>query len=1006
MGLTLTVQDQESIIIPESHRIEVSIQKNYNDPKAHILLGAIREFYQLAVDGLQLIRVYTIKKTLSAEIIEKAAASLLFDPVVEEIHYGRQMVEGDWVVEVALKPGVTDNTGKIAQLTFEDFLKETFHDGESVSASTAYVFKGKLTREEIEKVATGLLANPLIEEIAIHKANDTFSDTNVHQTYLDIATPPVETIPLIEASPEALKSINKQRHLALNLQEMQVIQAHFAAPSTTLDRSNYGLPANPTDVELEVFAQTWSEHCKHKIFNARIKYTEDGKEEQIDSLFSTYIKKATTEISRSIDWLVSVFTDNAGIIKYNDKYVLSFKVETHNSPSALDPFGGALTGILGVNRDIMGAGIGSRLLANTDILCFAPPNYSGIIPERLMHPRRIMEGVCRGIEQGGNKSGIPTVNGSVLFDDRFLGKPLVYCGSVGIMPAMIRSKASHVKEIAAGDLIVIAGGRTGKDGIHGATFSSEALHANSPSTAVQIGDPFTQKKLHDFLLEARDAGLYRTLTDNGAGGFSSSVGELATLCGGCEMHLDRAQLKQPGLAPWEILISESQERMTLAVPPENKEMLFELAKLHEVELVDLGNFTGSGYFHVLHHDQTVALLDLDFLHNGLPQMCLEAEWHLNPEQPCLLPCKHDYTEDLHTLLSRFNICSKESIVRQYDHEVQGGSVIKPFVGIANDGPGDAGVICPIETASTREGVVIGHGICPRYSDDDAYHMTANAIDEAIRNCVAVGGDPDRIAILDNFCWPDPVYDAKENPDGKEKLAQLVRSNKALYSYAKAFMAPIISGKDSMKNDYKIGNVKISVPPTLLISAIGKINDVAQTVTMDVKFSGDLVYVLGTTKNEMGRSEYTAMKNIEGGSVPVVDAKKAKALYSSLHKAIQRGLVTSCHDCSEGGLAVALSEKAFAGGLGMEISLKNVPVCGELTDATLLFSESASRFVVTINPEQAKAFEQYFHNDAIGFIGTVRNDTKFLVKGTLDNIIIDTDLISLKTSWQTPLKVKS
>ncbi len=952
--------------------IEVRLNPRYVDPKASQLLRSIRDFFDLEVKKLSIVRVFEIHKTLPPA---RTYQTLFHDPIIETL---LAVEHGDWTVEVKYKPGVTDNAGKIAQLTLEDYFGEPFNSDEFVSSATKYVFEGDLTSSDMHRIATELLANPLIEDIVIS------SSANMGQGVPDsvqmtpkkpeVHPPNVEVIP-IHVSDAELLELSAKRCLALNLEEMHAIQNYYLKSAE--ERSLYGLPTDPTDVELEVFAQTWSEHCKHKIFQAEIRYTENGITETIHGLFPTYIKKATEEIAENIDYLVSVFTDNAGIIRFNSDYHIAFKVETHNSPSALDPYGGALTGILGVNRDIMGAGIGARVIANTNVLCFAPPNYCGKIPERLQHPRRVLEGVCRGIEHGGNKSGIPTVNGSLVFDERYLGKPLVYCGSVGIMPALIEGRPTHIKEILPGDLIVIAGGRTGKDGIHGATFSSEALHAMSPMAAVQIGDPFTQKKLHDFLLEARDAGLYRTLTDNGAGGFSSSVGELASLSGGCEIHLDRALLKQPDLLPWEILLSESQERMTLATAPSNQEALIELALLHEVELVFLGTFTDSGKLHVLFHEKTVALLSLAFLHHGLPRMKLEAKWPPKTFTACTLP-QSDYTKDLLALLARDNIRSKEPIVRQYDHEVQGSSVLKPFVGIENDGPGDAAILCPEELyleGPKISGLVVGHGICPRYSDFDTYSMTACAIDEAIRSCVAVGADPDSIAILDNFCWPDPVSDAY-------KLAQLVRANKALYAYSKAFGTPLISGKDSMKNDYIMDNVKISVPPTLLISAIGKIPDIATSVSMDVKNPGDFVYVLGATKNELGGSEYHAMKKIPGGVPPEVDAASAKQLYKALHLAITKQIVASCHDCSDGGLAVALAESAFAGGFGMDITVPSVE---------FLFSESASRFVVTVNPVNASLFEKLVPAQRIG---AVREDALFVVGS-----FIQTDIITLKKAWQ-------
>jgi phosphoribosylformylglycinamidine synthase len=941
-------------------KVEVSLKPNCVDPKAQQLLRSIRNFLDIQAKSLSITRVYNIHKA-----VPTGYETLFYDPIIETLSPKNS---GEWTVEVKFKPGVTDNAGKIAQLTLEDFVGEPFKPGEYVSSATKYIFSGDLAFKDVERIAVELLANPLIEDIAIsdaaccHRQQERCCGTQ-QPTISNVVLNDCEIIP-INISDAELEQLSSQRCLALNLEEMKTIQKYYAARGE-----------DPTDVELEVFAQTWSEHCKHKIFQAEIRYTENGKTETIPGLFSTYIKKATEEIGKNIDWLVSVFTDNAGIIRFNNDYNVAFKVETHNSPSALDPYGGALTGILGVNRDIMGAGNGARLVANTDVLCFAPPDYEGRIPERLQHPRRVLEGVCRGIEHGGNKSGVPTVNGSVVFDERYLGKPLVYCGSIGIMPAEIDGYPTHIKEILPGDLIVIVGGRTGKDGIHGATFSSEALSVSSPSTAVQIGDPFTQKKVHDFLLEARDAGLYRTLTDNGAGGFSSSVGELANLSGGCEIHLERALLKQSNLRPWEILVSESQERMTLAVSPNKLEALSDLAQQHEVEIYALGTFTNSGKFHAIFHGKTVALISLEFLHHGLPKMKLEAEWTDKKFTPCKIPKSSDYTQDLLDLLSRDNIRSKEPIVRQYDHEVQGGSVLKPFVGIENDGPSDAAIIWPHELMSQRAGIVVGHGICPRYSEYDTFSMTACAIDEAIRSCVAVGADPDQIAILDNFCWPDPIGDS-------HKMAQLVRANKALYFYSKAFATPLISGKDSMKNDYKMDNIKISVPPTLLISAIGKIPEITSAVSMDVKRSGDYIYLLGTTKNELGGSEYTAMKHISGGVPPSVDAVEAKKLYRLLHQAIRKDLIASCHDCSDGGIAVALAESAFAGGLGMDISID---------DAESLFSETASRFIVTVHPHNVDHFELTVPAQHIGF---VREDNIFKISS-----LINTDINSLKKAWQ-------
>ncbi len=957
----------------------ISPKDSHIDQKSLRLKESIKRYFDLDVDEVKILRTYRIVKDLSEKQIGEITEQLLVDPIVETKADTRDFRGYHWLIEVSFKPGVTDNAGNTAKITIEDYLDTPFGESDRIHSSKMILIKGKLAKNDVENIARQLLANALIESIAIRS--------------LDC----VEIIDL-NVSDEALIEISKTRQLALSLPEMKTIQQYYRREDVAGEREEAGLPPSPTDVELEALAQTWSEHCKHKIFQAKIRYSEDGKTTTVDSLFKTYIMKSTQELGQKCPWLVSVFTDNAGIIKFNDKYDIAFKVETHNSPSALDPYGGALTGILGVNRDIMGAGIGARLIANTNILCFAPPNYDKPLPKRLLRPKRIFDGVRLGIEHGGNKSGVPTINGAIVFDDSYVGKPLVYCGSVGIMPSKINGKKTYVKDIHPGDLIVIAGGRTGKDGIHGATFSSEELHDESPSSAVQIGDPFTQKKLHDFLLEARDHGHYRTLTDNGAGGFSSSVGELAELSGGCEIHLDRALLKQNDLAPWEILLSESQERMTLAVPSDSLSGLTSLAKTHEIEICVIGTFTDSKYFHVFHNNKTAARLPLSFLHNALPQMELEAKWENKKTSPLPLPAL-DPGKTLHQLLGRYNICSKESVIRQYDHEVQGGSVLKPLTGADNDGPSDAAVFKPLETFDENIGIAVSNGICPRYSPLDTYHMAANAIDEAVRNCVSAGADPKTIAILDNFCWPDPIFDPVKTPDGKYKLAQLVRANQALYDLCIALEIPLISGKDSMKNDAMLGDKKISIKPTLLISAIAKIPNIEKTVSMDVKYPGDLIFVLGTTKNELGGSELAAYLNLEGGEVPKVNPEEAKKRYRALYKAMEAELVASCHDCSEGGLAVALAEKAFAGGLGMTIQLNKLECEGPLTNAKRLFSESASRLIVTVAPENAEKFQQICPAKPIG---VVEKSHYLTILDKSGETILNEEIASLKSSWQKPL----
>jgi phosphoribosylformylglycinamidine synthase II len=972
-------------------RIEVIFKKGMKDALGEGIKKRIVEDLHINVDSVRTIEVYTFDADLSGKELDTLGEQLFADPVIQFFSSKPLAEDFSWLIEVGFKAGVTDNVGATAKKASEDILGAALR---GVYFSRQYLITGNLTKEEADKIAGGLLANSLIEKWEIVSIREWDKEKGVCLQLPVVKgkhKPSVLEINL-DVSDKQLKETSKQRLLALDLSEMKTIRKYFSGAGVKKERENVDLSL-PTDVEIEVLAQTWSEHCKHKIFNSQITYTDERGTKTIHSLFNTFIKRSTKEINKP--WLVSVFTDNAGVIKFNDDYNLVMKVETHNTPSALDPYGGAITGIVGVNRDPLGTGMGARLIFNTDVFCFASPFYDKELPPRLLHPKRIFEGVRRGVEHGGNKSGIPTVNGCIVFDERYLGKPLVYCGTGGIMPSVINGKLSHIKEIKSGDLIVMTGGRIGKDGIHGATFSSLELDENSPVTAVQIGDPITQKKMLDFLLEARDLGLYNAITDDGAGGLSSSVGEMAQLSGGCCIELEKCPLKYPGLDPWEILLSESQERMTLAVSPDKMDEFLALAKTRDVEATVIGTFTDTGKFHAKYGDKNVAYLDMDFMHKGLPAMKLNARWEpRNFDEPVLGTV--DLTAALKNLLSRLNICSKEYVIRQYDHEVQGGSVVKPLTG---DGPSDAAVIRPL--LDSMEGVVVANGICPRYGDIDTYHMTACAIDEAVRNHICVGGSFDHLAGLDNFCWCDPVKSEK-NPDGELKLAQLVRANKALYDYTKAYGVPCISGKDSMKNDYIIGSRKISIPPTVLFSTIGKIEDVRKAVTMDVKKPEDRVYVLGMTKDELGASEYFASLGFIGNDVPRVDAVSAKRLYIALEKAINEGIVASCHDCSDGGLGVALAESAFSGELGMTIELTKVPIENIRRADTILFSESQSRFVVTVAPDKVARFEAIMEGNVFADVGVVTAQQNFTVMDG-EKVILSAGNDELKEAWQRTLR---
>ena len=990
-----------------AHRIEVKLKDKIPDVLGENIARRIREDLQFEVESVRVIDVFIIDKRTTKENLSFVAEVAFSDAIIQESFVNKPAAadwEWDWLLEIGYRPGVTDNVGRTAKEAIQSITNLRFKADEAVYTAKQYLITGSLEKNQVEQIAKGLLANELIQRWLIipYKKFNKRRGVAVYVPKVEIETEPKAKKINLNIADDQLIKLSKNRTLALSVQEMKVMRDYFNDSEVIAKRRKIGLGKRPTDVELEALAQTWSEHCKHKIFNANITYREGNRKENIHSLFNTLIKGSTNRIRRqkgSKDFCLSVFKDNAGVIKFNDDWSLVMKVETHNSPSALDPYGGALTGIVGVNRDPFGTGIGAKLIFNTDIFCFASPYFNKPLPPRLLHPKRILEGVRQGVEHGGNKSGIPTVNGSLFFDDRYAGKPLVFCGTGAIMPAKVCGKPGEEKKAEVGDNVVMVGGRIGKDGIHGATFSSERLHDKSPATAVQIGDPITQKRMTDFLLRARDLCLYNAITDNGAGGLSSSVGEMAQDTNGCEIHLDLAPLKYTGLHPWEILVSEAQERMTLAVPPDKLNEFLKLSEYMNVESTVLGTFTDSGMFHCLYEEKSVAALDMDFFHDGVPTMDLVAEWRpvRHPEPRLKQPT--DIGGMIKRMLGRLNVCSKEYIVRQYDHEVQGGSVVKPLMGLENDGPSDAGVVRPL--LDSMEGVVIAHGICPKYSDIDTYYMAANAIDEAVRNAVATGGDVDHMAGLDNFCWCDPVQ-SDITPDGKFKLAQLVRANKALYDVTTVYGIPCISGKDSMKNDYQIGDIKISIPPTLLFTVIGRIPDVRRCVTMDAKNPGDLIYLLGYTRDEMGGSEYFHDLGYIGNKVPRLEPRYNIEMYRRLRDAMRANIVRSCHDLSDGGLAVAMSETAFAGGYGVSAYLSRVPYEGDERNDYVLFSESSGRLLVTVRPEHKTAFEERMVDSMYAEIGLVTKDPVMEIIGINGRVLCRIPVGELKKAWQRTL----
>ncbi len=1031
-----------------SYRIEIGLKRGVPDARGRSAAARAVGALRLPVKSIQTRTVYKLDAQLSRAELESLRAAFT-DSVIETSSIGRlRPPPFDWLIEVGFKPGVTDNVGRTARVALQDVLARPLAEDEAVYTAIQYFVRGPavrkakggiqeskeseqtpdeenesaihervpataeshppaplLTRNQVEHLAKDLLANPLIQTIRIFSP-DEWKHAERDESIPAIHEQPDPTVKTydLSGSDEDLLRISREHILSLSLDEMRAIRDYFAQPAVRAARQALGLPEQPTDVEVECIAQTWSEHCSHKVFSAKIHYVdEQGREEWITSLFKTYIKASTEKIAKTLNWLVSVFTDNAGIIRFNERLNLVYKVETHNSPSALDPYGGAMTGIVGVNRDPMGTGMAANVLCNVWGYCLGSPFYAGDLPAGLMHPRRIRDGVHQGVIEGGNQSGIPWTRGWEIFDDRYIGKPLVFCGTVGYLPVTLQGRPSERKEVMPGDAMLMLGGRIGKDGIHGATFSSEELRAESPVQAVQIGDPITQRKMYEFLMEARDLGLYRAITDNGAGGLSCSAGEMGRMSGGVEVDLGLAPLKYQGLHPWEIFLSEAQERMTLAVAPEQLKAFLDLARRRDVDATVLGTFTDSGVMVVRYKDRVVARLDMAFLYDRCPVMTLEAKW-TPPQTPAPKPLRPGKCDSVLTeLLADLNLCSKEFKSRQYDGEVKGLSVVKPYVGVYCDMPSDA-TIMRVEY-DRPEGIILAEGINPFYSDIDTYAMMASVIDEGVRRVIGAGGRLGQIAGLDNFCWPDPV-ESEKTPDGRYKLAQLVRANKALYDVTTAYSVPCISGKDSVKNDSTRGGRKISIPPTVLFSTIARMDDVRKAVTMDMKVAGDLIYAIGLTRRELGASVFfrwlaqrqNTPANV-GGVVPGLDIPQALSIYRAMNAATEKGILRSAHTPTRGGLAVAFALSAMGGDLGIDVELGKVPAERKLTNDELLFSESNSRFVITLAPEHAKTLEALFQGLPCACIGKVTDDRILRVKGLRGQTLLTAKTAALRKAFK-------
>ncbi|MFZ5651154.1 MAG: phosphoribosylformylglycinamidine synthase subunit PurL [Bacillota bacterium] len=925
------------------------------DTVGESLLYEIRDTLGITdITGVRTAKVYRLEG-IAEDDAYFIAERLLAEKLYQKYSINSPLLEGGIVVEVAYRPGVMNPEAasiikSVADLGVRGLV--------AADSSREYLFQGQgAVRENVGLILKKLLVNDTVEKVV---------DKKPSTLVIEGRPGPTAIIPIRGMSEEDLMELSKDK-LFLNIEEMLAIKAYFT-----------GIGRDPTDCEVETLAQTWSEHCGHKTFKADL---------VVDGITKTPLLKRLQEATRRANHplVLSAFVDNSGVMEFFDGWAVCGKVETHNSPSAIEPYGGAMTGSGGVFRDVMGTGLGARVIVSTDMFCFAPPWLdSGEVPPGCLHPKYLLRRVVAGVRDYGNRMGIPTNNGSVHFHNDFRAKPSVIVGAYGILPVEGCLKGSP----GPGDLAVVIGGRTGRDGIHGATFSSgEMTHrtVDVNSSAVQIGNAIEEKRMSDALLQAGREGLIRAVTDCGAGGFGSALGEMGSETG-VLVWLERAPLKYPGLSPWEIWLSESQERMALAVKPENWDRLAGICRNYNVEAVVIGTFTGDKRLKVTYQGETVCDLDMDFLHNGLPRRVLNACWkapqplETDPGPP------GDWVKDYCRVMSHPDVCSKEPIVRMYDHGVQGSSILPPFSGVDGGAPNDAVVVAPLY--GKQYGLVVSHGLNPVLNNINPYYGSLWAAAEAVSNAVAAGADPGDLCLIDNFIWPYP---------DTESLGALDMAVDACVDFVKYTGMPFISGKDSLSSTYRNADgTLVKIPPVLCISAFGRIKDITGTVSTDFKREGSYIVLVGKrTLSEMAGSVYCRLSGIEGSNLPRVDLEALASVFKSIHGAMDKGIILSCHDISEGGLAAALAEMCFGGDMGCSIEIG-----GTEKPQHFMFNETPGNFVVEV--EDPAQLEDAFKGVPWAVIGrTTGSRTISLKAGGGALFSVETDI--LKSAWQRPMK---
>lgn len=932
--------------------------KNDTDPRGQSLLAEIKSTFNInSIKNIRSAKVFRLEG-ISAKDLQKLIGIVLAEAINQKFSINKPIFKKFCQkAEIAYKTGVMNPEAASIIKSASDIGVKLI----AADSSFEYAFFGKLSNAQLKQITKRLLVNATVQR-EVTKSPTTLM--------ISQKSPKAKTVRLRSLSDEELINLSKNR-LFLNLEEMKIIQDYFIKENR-----------DPTDCEIEVLAQTWSEHCTHKTFKANL--TIDGKVKK--PLFERI--KSTAKNNQKI--IVSAFDDNSGVIDFYDGWAISGKGETHNSPSAIEPYGGAMTGSGGVFRDIAATGQGAKVIASTDIFCFAPTNLAtSKIPPGCLEPTYLIRKVVEGVRDYGNRVGIPTNNGSIHFHEDFCAKPTVAVGAYGLMPKKYAKKQNP----KIGDIIITIGGATGRDGIHGATFSSGEMSSETGEvlgSSVQIGNAIEEKRIIDAVIALRNHNLIRAITDCGAGGYSSAIGEMAESTGAM-VFLENVPLKYSGLAPWEIFLSESQERLVLAIAPKNLKKVQSICKLYNVPISGIGKFDGSKRLIVNYKSQKVCDMPMKFIHEGLPQRKMigssDSASSKTPEKLPKLP--KNLTSIWKKILSHGNVASKEPIIRMYDHNVQGTSALHPFGGVNLNAPTDAVVLRPI--LDKKYGFITAHGLNPILNRINPYWGSVWAIAEAVSNYVSVGGDLKNAALIDNFIWPFP---------DSESLASLDNSVDACIDMAKILKMPFVSGKDSLSSTYRYPNGSVlKIPPVLLISVFGKIPDVEKTASSDFKHNNSTIVLVGKSdfKNLAG-SIYFEVTNSTSVNLPKVEIKTLPKVLQSITRGIQAQQILACHDISEGGMATTIFEMCLGGNLGADINLSKLTKVSRIDH--VLFSETAGTFVVEVQNQSVA--RKLFKSVPYSIIGRTKKEKIINIENGKSNMV-SSSIENLKKVWQKPMK---